>query len=214
MANRSGDIKLSDGVPSADLRVGQQGDLSISQLHSTHYEQSVRRNLFFSTSIARATSLVTAIMVGHTIWNPPDSGINVVLSQITSSVSVTSASTTGFTLAVGYQSTLPTGVVVTDAAGSTLLTMSGATNQVFRAGKAKAYSTATFLLAPISFWYLHHNTAAIATTGVDLVTTDIDGQFIVPPGGFVSIAALGAAAAAAGHNSSITWEEVPIVGLS
>lgn len=214
MALRAGDIKYGDGTPVGDYRIGQQGELVVSQLHPDGYEQAVRRNTYFSTSLARATSLVTAAMVGNIVWNPPDSGVNLVLRHWSSAIIATSATCTGIVLAAGYQTTQPTSLTVVDTTGSSLLTLQGASNNVLRAGKARAYALATFLIAPVVVWYLHHNTAAIAVTGGDAFSDNLEGSFIVPPGGFMCLAAQGAAAAASAHSSSLLWEEVPIVGVS
>lgn len=211
MANRAGDSKFSDGLPVSDLRIGQQADLIVSQLHGIYYEQSVRRNVYISTSLARATSLVTTAMIGNIVWNPPDSQVNLAMTKWQSSVHATSAACTGIMLAAGYSSTTPTTVTVADTSGSAFITLSGATNAVLRGGKAKAYALATFLIAPVVIWHLHHNTAAIATTGVDSMQGDLGGSIIIPPGGFVCVAAQGAAAAAASHSSSLMWEEIPVI---
>jgi len=112
-------------------------------------------------------------------------------------------------MAVGYSSAAPTTTTVADNSGSTLFTLSGATNNQFVKGKAQAFAIATFLIAPLAVWLLHHNTAAIATTGVDQLEGNMESSFIIPPGGFFCMAAQGAAVAAAGHTSSWLWEEIP-----
>jgi hypothetical protein len=211
MAGRAGDIKYGDGFPVTDTRLGQQGDLIISQLHGDGYEQAVRRNTFFSTSLARATSLGATAQVGHILWNPPDSGVNLVLRHWSSAVIVTSATCTGICLGAGYQATQPTGTTVTDASGTSFISVSGATNNIFRTGKVKAYAIATLLFAPLPIWFLHHNTAAIATTGGDMFSDNLESSFIIGPGGILTVQALGAAVAAAGHSSSLLWEEVPVL---
>lgn len=205
---------LADGVTIDNLRIGQQGEQIISQLHADGYEQAVRRNTYMSSSIARATSLVGTAMVGHILWNPPDSGVNAVIRRWSSSVHVTSATMTGVWLAVGYQATTPTGLTAVDITGSTLLTLQGAAQNTLRAGKVRAYAAATLLVAPVLLWLLHHNTAAIATTGVDKMSDNYEGSFILPPGGILCFAAQGAAAAAAAHSSSLLWEEVPVTGVN
>lgn len=204
MAGRAGVARFGDGQSTLDQRLGQQGDLIVSALHADYYEQAARKNIFFSLESARPTSLVGTAMIGNIIWNPPDSGVNLALLQWQSQVIVTSATTTGIGLAVGYQPTVPTTVTAADATGSTFLQQ-----PTFLAGKAKAYAIATVLIAPVLFVPLHHNTAAIATTGGDQFSGNFDGSIIVPPGCFVAMAAIGAAVAAAGHTSWISWEEVP-----
>lgn len=211
MAGRAGIAKYGDGVPISDQRVGQQGELIISQLHADGYEQAVRRNTFFSHSIARATSLPATAMIGNIVWNPPDSGVNCAVRRWSSMVHVTSATCVGITMAVGYSSSAPTTTTVADNSGSTLFTLSGATNNIFVKGKAQAFAIGTFLIAPLAVWLLHHNTAAIASTGVDALSDNMESSFIIPPGGFWCMAAQGAAVAAAGHTSSWLWEEIPVL---
>lgn len=208
---RAGVVKLGDSVPAADVRLGQQGDQLISSLHADYYEQAVRKNLFFSHSIARATSLPATAMIGNILWNPPDSGVNLALVKWASSVHVTSATCTGILLAAGYSASAPTTTTVADNSGSTFLNLSGATNNIFVKGKVQAYALATFLIAPVAVCLLHHNTAAIATTGVDGMFDEPKGIWVVPPGGFLCVAAQGAAAAAASHTSTLVWEEVPVL---
>lgn len=206
MANRAGVARFGDGQSTLDGRIGQQGDLSVSELHGRYYEQAVRRNVFFSYVQAQATSLINTTAVGNIVYNPSDSGVNLALLKWSSIVLVTSATTTGFALAAGYQSTTPTTVTAATATGATFLQQ-----PTLLAGKAKAYLSATLLVAPIVVAPLHHNTAAIAITGVDQLSGDFEGSMIVPPGCYVHIVALGTAAAAASHTSWLTWEEVPIL---
>jgi len=211
MANRAGIAKYGDFMPTPDFRIGQQGELVVTQLHADGYEQAVRKNIFFSHCIARATSIATTAMVGNLVWNPPDSGVNCCLRHWSSSIHVSSATTVGMMLAVGYSASSPTSTTVADASGSTFLSLSGATNNIFLKGKAQAFAIATVLIAPLPIWLLHHNTAGIATTGVDILADNVEGSFIIPPGGFWCMAAQSVAVAAAGHTSSWLWEEVPVL---
>jgi hypothetical protein len=209
MAARAGIARFGDGQSTLDGRIGQQGDLIVSELHGRYYEQSARRNMYFALSKARATSLGTTSQIGLIIYNPPDSGVNAVLNKWTSAVVATSATCTGMVLGIGYQATTPTTVTAADATGCTYGQLQSAT--VFQSGKVKAYSIATLLAAPLDAWLLHHNTAAINTVGVDQLTGDLEGMFVIPPGGIATIQALGAAAAATGHTCSLAWEEVPVI---
>jgi hypothetical protein len=209
MASRAGISRFGDGQSTLDARIGQQGDLMVSELHGRYYEQSIRRNMFFALSKARATSLGATAQIGLIVYNPVDSGVNLSLTKWTSAVVATSATLTGLVLGIGYQATTPTTVTVADASGSTFGLLQSPT--IFNTGKAKAYSIATLLFAPLDAWLLHHNTAAINTVGGDQFTGDLEGMFTIPPGGLATIQALGAAAAASGHTCSLAWEEVPIL---
>jgi hypothetical protein len=204
MAARAGIARFGDMQSTLDQRIGQQGDLVTSELHGRYYEQAVRKNVFFSLSLVRATSLISTSAIGNIVWNPPDSGVNLALQKWTSIISVTSATCTGIALAVGYQTTTPTGLTAIDATGATYLQQ-----PTFLTGRAKAYAIATMLIAPVLVTLLHHNTAAINTVGGDQFSGDLEGSIIVPPGHYICMAALGAAAAASGHSSYLSWEEVP-----
>lgn len=211
MAGRAGISKLGDGIGTLDSRLGQQGDYIGSNLHGLYYEQAVRKNVFFSTSLVRATSIGATAQIGNIIWNPPDSGVNLVMLRWVSHIVATSATTTGMALGLSYQTTTPTTVTAVDATGSTYGLVSGAANAGFLVGRAKAYAIATLLIAPITVHLLHHNTAAIATVGVDQLEGDLHGLWIIPPGGIVTMQATGAAAAATAHSSTLVWEEVPVL---
>ena len=211
MAGRAGVARFGDGQSTLDTRLGQQGESIFTELHGRYYEQAVRKNLFFSTSKVRATSLGATAQIGNIVWNPPDSGVNLAVTKWTSQIVVSSATCTGICLGLGYQTTAPTTVTVADTTGSTFALLSGASFTVLPAGKAKAYAIATLLFAPIDGPVLHHNTAAINTVGMEVIAGDLEGSIVIPPGGIVTLQALGAAAAAAGHTSTIFWEEVPLL---
>lgn len=204
MAARAGIARFGDGQSTLDQRIGQQGDAIVSELHGRLYEQASRRNLFFSLCLARATSLPATAMIGNIVYNPPDSGVNLSMVRWKSQIIATSATCTGIALAVGYQPTTPTTVTAADSTGCTFLQQ-----PTLITGKARAYAIATVLIAPVNVTLLHHNTAAINTVGVDQLEGDFEGAFIVPPGCFVAVSALGAAAAASAHSSFLLWEEVP-----
>src|SRR5260221_241530 len=142
---------------------------------------------------------------GNIIWNPPGSGVRLSILKWTSNVVATSASLTGIGIAGGFQTTSPTGLGAATATGNTFV------NGIVRiAGLAQAYGSATLLTAPVIIAVLHHNTAAINTVGAEQMSGDLEGSIVVDQGGFVTLCALGAAAASSGHTSSIMWEEVPL----
>lgn len=207
MAGRAGISRLGDGQSTLDVRLGQQGDTMVSELHGRYYEQAARKQLYFSYSAARATTVTTTVaMVGNIVYNPPDSGVNLALNKWSSSILVTSATTTAVVLTVGYQSTTLTTLTAADQSGAAYVTQPTLT-----AGKARAFALATALIAPVPVYVMHHNTAAIAVTGVDQLSGDFEGSFVIPPGGFAAIQTIGATMAASAHYSTLMWEEVPTV---
>ena len=144
MANRAGIARFGDGQSTLDGRIGQQGDLVISELHGRYYEQTVRKNTFFSYCQAQATSVIGTALVGNIVWNPPDGGGNLAMTKWSSHIVVTTAALTAVMLAYGYQSLVPTSLTAATATGSMYLTQPTLT-----VGKAKAYSLATSRAAPM-----------------------------------------------------------------
>lgn len=198
-----------DGSPASGL-TGKAGEILVAQVHARDYTMAYRGAMGFSTTLARATSLAATSQVGNIVVNPIGSGVNLALRKWSLAVLVTSATTTAFTLGYTYQATTPTGLTVADAWGQSMFTSGSTATTAFRPSKAQAYAAATLLVAPLPFHQLVHNTAAIATTGVDQLSGDLEGAYIIPPGGIVAICAVGAAAAASAVNSTLTWEEIPI----
>ena len=193
------------------------GTLSPPLTAGRYYLQTAQQNVFCAYVAAQATSLVGTAMVGLQLYNPVGSGKNLVLIDIGGMIVVTSASLTSLVLAYGVSATAPTGQTAATQVSSTLLgipsTSLGLPVQALtKASPAGlALSAGTFANAPVPIYNLLHNTAAIATTGEDTgFRIDLGGRFIVPPGNFVAIAAVGAAAAAAAMNADLSWIEPPI----
>lgn len=202
---RTGLITSSDGskhVPRSD----RQGALVITPSGGGYKEPSLRQRMCFSYCASRATSVPTTAMIGNIVWNPPGSGVVLSLNSWNVIIHVTSATCVGITLGYAAQAITPTTTTVADAYGSCYLD-AGSPGKC----SAKAYAIGTLLVAPTPVTPLFHNTAAIATTGVDKMRGDFNGVWSVPPGYAVALCALGAAVAAVGMTSTLTWEEVPIV---
>jgi len=168
-------------------------------------EAALAGRLFFSYCAARATSVPTTAQIGNIVYNPPGSGVNLVMLQWNVQVQVTSATTLGLTFGVSQQATRPTTVTAADATGCTLLNP-----PTFTKGMAEAYAIATIITAPTPVHLLMHNTAAINTVGVDSIKGDFEGMYIVPPGNVAAISAITAAVTAAGMTSTLLWEEAPV----
>lgn len=182
----------------------QMEGLLQTNLHCFYAEAALRSRLCFSYCAARATSVPATAQIGNIVWNPPGSGVNLVLCKWSAQIQVTSATTLGVTLGYSAQATVPTTTTVADAYGSTFLGQGSPGNC-----KARAYAIATIITAPVPVMNLLHNTAAIQTVGVDQVGGDFDGIWVVPEGTVVALSAITAAVAAAGMTSTLTWEEIP-----
>lgn len=203
---KAGLVKAGDGVPTV-ARSSQQGDLIVSQLHGSMYEQAVRGNLGFSMVMDAAMSVSTATaQIGNIVWNPPNSGVNLSLRKWAVQNTVTDINATQSVLCVGYQAIPPTSITAATSSGSTLLAQPTLTPV-----KARAYSIATVLIAPVIVMPLTQIYAAINTVGEEAFAGDIDGLFTIGPGGFVTISTTVGAAATAGVCSFLSWEEVPLL---
>lgn len=200
----------ADGQPAGAI-LGRQGEQLAADLHGSMYNQAYRGGLCFSTTISRATSLAATSQVGNIVVNPQGSGVNLVLRKWSVIVKATSATAVGMQLGYTYQGTTPTSLTVADAWGSTFFAPGSTATTAFKpSGKAQGYAAATLLVAPLPFHILFHNTAAINTVGVDQLGGDLDGAYIIPPGGIVAMCAIGAAFAASSVDSTLMWEEVPV----
>lgn len=172
-------------------------------LRARYAELSRRGQVFTSYVATVATSVPATATIGNMVWNPPGSGVRLELIRWGSLIVATSASCTGIAIAGGYQTTTPTSTTGATVTGSTNISQ-----VTLKSGKAAAYSIATVLTVPVIIMPLHHNTAAIATTGVDDMVGDFDGLITVEEGGFVTLTALGAAAASSAHTSALLWAEI------
>lgn len=181
---------------------GPNNEALVSQLLPDWATLAQRGWLYSTYSTALALSLPAAATIGAMVWNPPGSGVRIHLLAFSSMNYATDADCTGVVLAVGYQTTTPTSTTAATFYGRTLIDQTTAVP-----GKAKCYSIATVLTAPLAVELLQHNTAAIATTGEDLVRGEFKGAWALDEGGFATTAAHGAAATSwAGH---ILFAEVP-----
>jgi hypothetical protein len=183
-----------------------------------YYFQAALQNMFTVYCGAQATSLAGTALIGLQLWNPPGSGRNLVLVDSAGMIIVSSSTTTSIALAYGLaQTSAPTSTTAATTITSTLLgpaTIGAAgvlATQVQKVPIGQAFAAGTFINTPSLFKNLLHNTAAINTVGEDPGwQIDFNGKWIVPPGSYVAIVAVGAAVASGGMNADLTWIEAPI----
>jgi hypothetical protein len=195
---RAGRTLIASGNP-APIRCDDGGN-TVIQLSGKYAEPALRNRQFFAYCGPNAMSLPATTNIGLQLWNPPTSGVNLVLGKWAVINVATSATCTGYTLGTNTQLTLATST----AASATGPCLVGGGKSV-----ATACATCTATAAATVVWLLAHNTADIRATGADLLAGDLDGMFVISPGVLVSINALGAAAAASSTYSYLTWEERP-----
>lgn len=214
---------LSDGVPGAG-RAGRSGEQIFQELHGRFYEQNLRGVLFSGgmalTAITNTTYTTGTLGATCTpivgIYNPSTSPVNCVVLQAILGVVVTAATSTGagpyvWASSIGNTAvstgTTPLNLKTLVASGSYAKDMCGIaltaqTNALtvkrgssLSGGSALNYSFVATAAGPV-------------TIGVGTVE-NIDGGFIVPPGGILALLATTTPVA---HSavSGIIWEEVAI----
>ena len=203
---RVGPIVSSEGAINPG-RADKSGANVVTQARGAYAEAGLRKNIYFSYVAAVATTVPATTFLGNLVWNPPDSGVVLSMLKWSSQIQVgAAAAELGITIGYSAQAVTPTSTpVVSDASGSTFLGAGSPSS-----GKAKAYKDCDISVAITPVMNLHHITAAIAGTGVDQVDGDFKGLWTIPPGYLVGLQAITNAIDAAGHTSTLTWEEIAI----
>lgn len=179
---------------------GEYGDPLVSELQPRYYENTYRGNKFSACNTAAVTiGALAATNVSFALYNPPSSGKNLVLVAAGFGASSTTFSAGPVFLAWNAQATAPLGTTPLTIHNNLL---GGGANSV-----AQAYSTATLSGTPIPIRPFFGSPAA---TGVGPITVkdDIAGEFILAPGGVVSIQ--GNVASTAIGFVGISWDEIAI----
>lgn len=178
-------------------------DLAVSEVQPRYAALAQAGMLFTARAALQATSVAGVALVGLQLWNR-NVGKNLILTKVGGNIVATSATETGLALAVGTQGTAaptvqtPASAVVNNLVGGP-------------APGALALNAGTFAVAPTTILDLLHNTAAIASTGEDPgFEIDLEGSYVIPPGGYVAIVALGAAGAASSNNLWLQFAETPV----
>ena len=198
---KAGRTTVTTGTTGVPLRTDDGAALAV-QLSGNYSEPAIRSRYYFAYCTAGAVTVPALISTGLQVYNPSTSGVNCVLGKWTLATITNAATTLGYVIA----GAAATGVTLAAAATTT-----GCTNitGALVAGKAQAISSCTFAGAvPTVMALLCHNTAAIATTGADEMSGDLDGSVVIPPGYMAGIYALGTASGTTA--TCLAWEERPI----
>lgn len=203
------------------IRMTKLGAQVVQQFHGRFYEQCYRGNLFSfaitqtafqgAVNASSTTGATAAPIIG--LWNPFTSPVNLVVLQVTINVCFLSNSCPA---PGGFNYMVSTG----NAAISTGSTPINCKTLTATGSFAKAYAINTALtgmagtlglLRPTPITTLNAAGAATAVSVIPTVITDnVDGSIIVPPGGVLAVMTVNTTSTAVGGNSSIVWEEVPV----
>jgi len=133
-----------------------------------------------------------------TLYNPVNSGVNLVLLTVTVGVTADPAAESVLMLAYN-SSTAAAPTATTDA------TMVSSLIGTTTAPKGRCYRVATLAAAPVAFRFLGSVLAAASTSTFTIIDR-INGEVVIPPGGCISIQATSAISVL----TSYTWKEVTI----
>lgn len=196
---------LDGSQPSLGNRYGRQGDQITSQLHGRYYEQANSQRLFTAHAIVTAPVIYTtaAGTGGPLLWNGSTTHKAVILAVGWGlAVVSTVAASIGLTGGTG-QTAAPSSTTAVDSVKNCYLGGAAPAVSAYRVGTV---ATAGSFFHPFgAVW-----TGALTTSPASMMNwVDVGGMFVVPPNGWISVAA-SATATTLVANFAILWEEVPI----
>lgn len=208
-----------DGPNLVTQRFGKQGEGMISGLHGWGYEQTYRGNVFSIGSGPTALSANTITLTATTtpivgVWNPPGSGVNLVLWQIGLSAYANTLTTPVGPGAFVLASSVGNLAVSTGSAplNRKTLALSGSQAKGFPGGVALTGLTNNLVVSdgleiptpgPVTF----STTTAVVLGGAGIV--NFNGGLIVPPGGVMAVLNT-TSTTTFSIVSRMSWEEVPV----
>lgn len=191
----------SDGTV-VKARMGRHGDQLVSGLHGPAYERTYRKNSFNVATVAAGVTTVglATTYTGLMLQNPYTSTVDVVMGKCTFAQSVIQATTLSMVgIAFGF----------TAGANATSVTAVATRSNYIGSGiasQANAGTIATLSSAPFYHTFLANSQTAILNNNP--VWIDLDGEVILPPGGFACWVTA-AVSPASSMWFSFNWEEVP-----
>lgn len=201
MVQSGAEVNTPSGIRQNVVRVGNQNDALVSQLHGSMYEQALRGNMFYAASQAATTTTVAlaTTYTGLCLSNPAGNSKNLIPRQVSAALSVAPAGIAPMGIGGGYA---VAGVVThtTPLTRYSTVLGSGTSSTGLADGAATLVGTPTVIMP-----FLGGFTAA-ALFATSPAILDLNGSIVIPPGGYVFIYTLTVAVGLFG----ITWEEVPI----
>ncbi len=200
----------ADGQNQLAVLQGRSGELVVAEGHGKYYTQAYRGQVFHGglAVAGAALPISTSTAIGLVLWNPLNSGVNVVPIKFRAGY----ASGTGVCTAIGYMALLgagaaPINAVITAVTGATV------TGGKLGAGGSKAIcgTAATIVTATAVFLRsagISQGAPITSTATVFNMVDDFDGEVILAPGSAIYPAGL----AASGEllQQSISWYELPV----
>jgi hypothetical protein len=206
------------------IRMGQLGDVVVSELHGRFYEQTYRGNMFSYGMALTALTTTTATATGVTatatpilgVYNPITSSVNLVISQAALTITpnnLTSGAAPGafVWLISSGQGAITTGSVpfnrkTLQQTGSQAKAFAVSTALTGLTGSLTTFEAAD-LPSPSGLTYTTLGSTAVFPSMSG--TQNFDGQLIIPPGGVLALmnTVSSTVFSVAGR---LMWEEVPL----
>jgi hypothetical protein len=188
----------------APLRQGNMGEAIVSELHGRYYEATYRKSTFAAATQAAlaSTAAFATTYTGLCLSNPIGSNVNLVLNKIGFASILAQTTALAFGIMTGFNAS--TNVTHTTPGAPSSNFVGGA------AGVGLVDTAATLPVAPTLRQVLGVvDTGATTVATVDACEYDLEGDIIIPPGGFAAIYT-SSASVAASLLASMAWEEVPV----
>jgi hypothetical protein len=183
---------------SLEVRQGRTGDIIVSE-YLPRYAEAASRGVLFNAANQAAQAVTVALATTYTglcLYNPPQSGVLLVPLKVKYALTVAPAAIASIGLIQGYSAT----------GGVTALTarLTPSSNLIGgQPGKGIALNQAT-IVTPTWLMQLVDGFTAAALPAPSPVV-DLEGLFVIPPGGFIAVGALTAVTGL----GSISWAELP-----
>jgi hypothetical protein len=176
------------------------------------YHAAKQGRLFMGSEAAAGVVLpiYSATAAKFVLWNPANSGVNLVLVRFTATYIDTTCAATGFTIGIGKNagSSLATGGV----SAFTETVPERAPFGSSTGGNQVRFSLAATIIAPTVLYQMGENqlvlTATDATTAHFVFRHDFDGEMVIAPNNLISIG--GNIAQLGKWSSSMMWVEEPV----
>jgi len=187
------------------LTAGITGAQRVTDAHGKNFEAVRQGNVYVATNVA-AQAISVALATTYTglcISNPLGNTKNLSIISAAYALTVAPAAIASLHLLAGFSSsTNVTHTTPLAAPGIQCALINGSSN----AASAKVDSAAT-IVNPGYLWPLVSGFTAAALPSHSLSWVNIDGLFVIQPGGWIAIGALTAVTGFGG----LAWEEVPIL---
>ena len=201
----AGQVVVGDGATKT-IRLDRTGALVNSQCHAEYHEPCTRATIMVASNavagVAPGTALSTTPPMA--LWNPPNSGVNLVLMK--TAMGYVSGTLGAGSLVYAYvanQTTVP----------STGTELTPVCNKLgFARGQGRAFTGSTLASTPLILRPAYSMGAFLATTAIQPFQCQdmVEGCIIVPQGAVFVMQGVAAAGTSPLAILSVEWEEVPV----